>query len=46
MKQTQELVSREEEKQGLTDSYCLFYLSQIAPNKDSQTLNFEQLFLT
>ncbi|MFK7906302.1 MAG: ATP-binding protein [Chitinophagales bacterium] len=30
----------------LTDSYCLFYLSQIEPNKDSQTLNFEQLFLT
>lgn len=30
----------------LTDSYCLFYLSQIAPNKDSQTLDFEQLFLT
>ena len=30
----------------LTDSYCLFYLSQIAPNKDSQTLNFEQLFQT
>jgi len=30
----------------LTDSYCLFYLSQIEPNKDSQTLNFEQLFQT
>ena len=30
----------------LTDSYCLFYLSQIAPNKDSQTLDFEQLFQT
>lgn len=30
----------------LTDAYCLFYLHQIEPNKDSQTLNFEQLFLT
>lgn len=30
----------------LTDSYCLFYLSQIEPNKDSQTLDFEQLFQT
>lgn len=30
----------------LTDSYCLFYLHQIEPNKDSQTLDFEQLFLT
>ncbi len=30
----------------LTDSYCLFYIHQIAPNKDSQTLAFEQLFQT
>lgn len=30
----------------LTDFYCAFFLSQIAPNKDSQTLNFDQLFLT
>jgi len=30
----------------LTDAYCLFYLHQIEPNKDSQTLDFEQLFLT
>ncbi len=30
----------------LTDSYCLFYLSQIEPNKDSQTLDFDQLFQT
>ncbi|MEM6317219.1 MAG: ATP-binding protein [Bacteroidota bacterium] len=30
----------------LTDAYCLFYLHQIEPNKESQTLDFEQLFLT
>ena len=30
----------------LTDAYCLFYLHQIEPNKDSYTLDFEQLFLT
>jgi hypothetical protein len=30
----------------LTDAYCLFYIHQIAPNKDSQTLDFKQLFLT
>lgn len=28
----------------LTDAYSLFYLSQISPNKDSQSLDFEQLF--
>ncbi|MEM9885034.1 MAG: ATP-binding protein [Bacteroidota bacterium] len=30
----------------LTDAYSLFYLHQIAPNKDNQTLDFEQLFST
>lgn len=30
----------------LTDSYSLFYLNQIEPNKDSQSLDFKQLFLT
>ncbi|MEL6867285.1 MAG: ATP-binding protein, partial [Bacteroidota bacterium] len=30
----------------LVDAYSLFYLSQIAPNRDRQSLNFEQLFLT
>ena len=30
----------------LSDSYCLFYLHQIEPNKDSQTLDFKQLFQT
>jgi AAA+ ATPase superfamily predicted ATPase len=30
----------------LTDTYSLFYLSQISPNKDSQSLDFEQLFAT
>ncbi len=30
----------------LTDAYSLFYLSQIEPNKDVQSLDVEQLFLT
>ena len=30
----------------LTDFYSLFYLSQIEPNKESQALDFGQLFLT
>lgn len=30
----------------LTDSYSLFYLNQIEPNRDSHALDFEQLFLT
>ena len=30
----------------LTDAYSLFYLSQIEIHKGSQSLNFEQLFLT
>ena len=29
----------------LVDSYCLFYLSQILPHKESDTVNFEQLFV-
>ena len=30
----------------LTDAYSLFYLNQIEPNKNNQTVEFEQLFLT
>ncbi len=30
----------------LTDAYCLFYLSQIAPHKDGGSPDFKQLFLT
>ncbi|HFA48988.1 MAG TPA: ATP-binding protein [Bacteroidetes bacterium] len=28
----------------LVDAYCLFYLRQVAPNKGSQTVSFEQLY--